>query len=172
MPRFSTSAEWLSQSSLLLKARPTSTRISSKYSVLSPKASKVSKSRKKAATLTASEPAAAPASDDVSATPTPTRANIATFTLKTYDPASGTCLKYQTNKAAEVGRLVGSLGKLARVMAALPEVVEDLSAPIDQAGTHTPVPEGVGKDVKAGDAKGPPGGGGAGGGKKKKKGKK
>ncbi|KAF2489674.1 hypothetical protein BU16DRAFT_531190 [Lophium mytilinum] len=169
MPHISTSSEWLAQSSLLVKAYPRTTRVSSKYSVLSPKVSKVSKSRKKAAAA-GSEPAAAPVSDDASATPT--RLNIATFTLKTYDPDSGTCLKYQTNKAAEVGRLVGSLGKLARVMAALPEVVEDLNAPIDQTGTHTPVPEGTGKDVKVGDAKGPPGGGAAGGGKKKKKGKK
>jgi len=72
--------------------------------------------------------------------------------------------------------LVGSLGKLARAMAALPEVVEDLSALAEQGtGTHTPALEGgASKDIKAGtgDAKGPQTGGTAGGGKKKKKGKK
>ena len=44
--------------------------------------------------------------------------------LKTYDPASGACLKYKTDKAAEVGRLVGALGKCGRVMAELPPKVE------------------------------------------------
>jgi hypothetical protein len=166
------------------------TKVTSKYSVLAPKSSKVSKSQSKPS----KRPAAPPASGDAPAAP----ANIATFTLKTYDPVSGTCLKYQTDKAAEVGRLVGGLGKLARYMAALPEIVEGkeiaativlnivnlgltvclagLSAPLDQgARAHTPVPEGaVAKDSKsaAGEAKGPQTGGAGGGGKKKKKGKK
>jgi hypothetical protein len=48
----------------------------------------------------------------------------ATLTLKTYDPVSGTVLKYKTDKAAEVGRLIASLGTLGRSMAALPEVAE------------------------------------------------
>lgn len=48
--------------------------------------------------------------------------------LKTYDPRSGVCLKYRTDKAAEVGRLVGSLGRLGRGMAALPEENEGRSA--------------------------------------------
>jgi len=34
-------------------------------------------------------------------------------------------LKYQTDKAAEVGRLVASLGRLGRNMSGLPEQVED-----------------------------------------------
>ena len=38
----------------------------------------------------------------------------ATLTLKTYHPDSGICLKYRTDKAAEVGRLVSGLGKLAK----------------------------------------------------------
>ena len=44
--------------------------------------------------------------------------------LKTYDPESGVTLKYRTDKAAEVGRLVASLGRLGRHMAALPAVTE------------------------------------------------
>jgi hypothetical protein len=43
---------------------------------------------------------------------TPT-APIATLTLKTYNPAAGICLKYRTNKASEVGRLISGLGRLA-----------------------------------------------------------
>ena len=39
------------------------------------------------------------------------------LTLKTYDPVSGVCLKYRTDKAAEVGRLVSSLGRLGKAMA-------------------------------------------------------
>ncbi|KAL8667163.1 MAG: hypothetical protein Q9168_007308 [Polycauliona sp. 1 TL-2023] len=40
--------------------------------------------------------------------------------LKTYDPTSGVCLKYKTDKAAEVGRLVAALGRCGRTMAGLP----------------------------------------------------
>ena len=40
------------------------------------------------------------------------------MTLKTYDPVSGTVLKYRTDKAAEVGRLIAGLGKCGKVMAA------------------------------------------------------
>jgi hypothetical protein len=40
--------------------------------------------------------------------------------LKTYDPESGVVLKFKTDRAAEVGRLIGSLGRMGRHMAALP----------------------------------------------------
>lgn len=36
------------------------------------------------------------------------------MTLKTYHPDSGICLKYRTDKAAEVGRLMTGLGRLAK----------------------------------------------------------
>lgn len=48
----------------------------------------------------------------------------ATLTLKTYDPESGVVLKFKTDRAAEVGRLIGSLGRMGRHMAALPEKEE------------------------------------------------
>ena len=54
-----------------------------------------------------------------------TPATKAHLTLKTYDPESGTCLKYRTDKAAEVGRLVASLGKLGKGMAGLGVPVEE-----------------------------------------------
>ena len=44
--------------------------------------------------------------------------------LKTYDPESGVVLKYKTDKAADVGRLIAGLGRLGRDMAALPEKEE------------------------------------------------
>lgn len=50
----------------------------------------------------------------------------AALTLKTYDPASGVCLKYQTTKAAEVGRLIACLDRCARAMAALPSAPEGM----------------------------------------------
>jgi hypothetical protein len=43
----------------------------------------------------------------------------AELSLKTFCPESGVCLKYKTDQAAEVGRLVRSLGHLARGMAGL-----------------------------------------------------
>ena len=43
----------------------------------------------------------------------------ARLTLKTYDPVSGTVLKYRTDKAAEIGRLIAGLGKCGKVMAAV-----------------------------------------------------
>jgi hypothetical protein len=76
-------------------------------------------------------------------------------------------LLYETNKAAEVGRLIGVLGRLGRHMAALPETMEDLSAPADAAGVSTPKVE---EDVQMGGTEQKAAAGG--GGKKKKKGKK
>ncbi|EOA87484.1 uncharacterized protein SETTUDRAFT_179207 [Exserohilum turcica Et28A] len=169
MPYFATSAEWYEQSSLLLKARPTTTRITSKYSVLKPTASKIKKRQKyeekKAArpvdTTRASSPPPAQDPEEVTAT----------FTLKTYDPESGTCLQYQTNKGAEVGRLIGNLGRLGRHMAALPETTEDLSMPAGGENTSTPQVDESG-DVKMGGTAPEPKAGAGTGGKKKKKGKK
>jgi Signal recognition particle 9 kDa protein (SRP9) len=54
------------------------------------------------------------------------------LTLKTYDPTSGATLKYSTNKAAEVSRLIQILGRLARPMCGLPELKDEV--PILGAG--------------------------------------
>lgn len=90
-------------------------------------------------------------------------------------------LKYKTDKAAEVGRLISSLARLGRSMAGLPEKEDAvmLDAQTVEGGTlevasgsgvATPVPEGTLKAPTA--AAGPQGGGGQGGKKGKKKGKK
>ncbi|KAF2138710.1 uncharacterized protein K452DRAFT_360948 [Aplosporella prunicola CBS 121167] len=166
MPYFTSSAEWYEQSALLLKARPTTARIVTKYSIIKRKESK-DRVRKSATSDPAGDASAtAPHADKAPAPATPRAA----LTLKTYDPASGVCLKYQTSKAQEVGRLVASLEKLARSMAALPDVAEDIAMPdappTDQnTGTNTPNPDAAKPAPTAG-------GGGGGGGKKKKKGKK
>ncbi|KAF2011455.1 hypothetical protein BU24DRAFT_426539 [Aaosphaeria arxii CBS 175.79] len=163
MPYLETSAEWYEQSSLLLKARPSTTRITSKYTVLKPSASKVSK-RERFASKRSERGGSATGS------PPPTVQNpeepVATFKLKTYDPVSGTCLQYETNKAAEVGRLIGTLSRLGRHQAALPELPEDLTQAASAEGISTPVVESDQKlGAPAAEQK-------AAGGKKKKKGKK
>lgn len=160
MPYLDTAQSWLEQSTLLLKARPTTTRITTKYTLLSPtsKKSKPRAPKPKAITDESSPALTAPASEPIRAT----------LTLKTYDPISGTTLKYDTLKAAEVARLIQILGRLARPMAGLPEVNEDV-AMVDSgaadvgSGVATPVLETASAAAKAA---------GAGGKKGKKKGKK
>jgi len=131
MPYLATSQEWSQQSLLLLQARPASvrkaplllrnqlthkqTRITTKYKILDP-----SKETKRQRT---SAPKKEPASTDASTSQPPTGPK-GVLVLKTFDPVSGACLKYKTNKAAEVGRLIAGLGKLGREMAALPELPE------------------------------------------------
>lgn len=87
---------YLHQSSLLLQAYPKTTRITTKYS--QPRKTKPAKEENKP--------------DDGSGRTK--REPSATLTLKTYHPESGICLKYATDKAAEVGRLVTGLGRLAK----------------------------------------------------------
>ncbi|OJD30664.1 wd repeat protein [Diplodia corticola] len=161
MPYFTTSAEWFEQSRLLLEARPTTARVVTKYSIIKRKTSKDGKRQ-----VATSDSAHADATQKPTAG-APAQATQAALTLKTYDPASGVCLKYQTTKAAEVGRLISSLERLARRMAALPSVQEDAAMPDAPAaeqgtGTNTPNPEPAKTDSKPAQ----------GGGKKKKKGKK
>jgi hypothetical protein len=78
------------------------TRVTTKYSI-------------KPVTLREKKTAAA------AAAATPPKPPRGSLVLKTYDPVSGVALKYRTTKAAEVSRLVNSLGRLGRSMAALPE---------------------------------------------------
>jgi len=152
-----TAQEWLDQSSQLLQARPTTTRITTKYTLKPVKE-----------TIPAKETSTSSAQ---------TSAARAGLTLKTYDPVTGVTLKYKTDKAAEVGRLITILSMLGRSMAGLPKMEEDidmLSAPIDsvvKVASEQTVSSETG--VKAGD--GPSGSGagqGASGKRSKKKGKR
>ncbi|KAI9827784.1 MAG: hypothetical protein M1832_004273 [Thelocarpon impressellum] len=146
MPYLPTSEAWLQQSSLLLAARPSTTRITTKYTIHPLPAA------------TDPPPTAPPAS-------TPSRASLI---LKTYDPASGTTLKYRTDKAAEVGRLVGALGRLGRGMAGLSDRGDEEKA-LAPVVDPEPVKEEPSAGGKPSGAAGGSGGGG-GGGKRKKKG--
>lgn len=174
MPYFPTAQAWLEQSRLLLSARPTTVRISPCSTKLTPFHSANISQTRITTKYTISPP---PKPKDDAAPPTAESAqpsqSKAFLTLKTYDPVSGACLKYKTDKAAEVGRLVAALGTCGRVMAALPEKVEEAEL-IEGADGGVPVAEEKGskpapKDAKAGQGKGGTAGGGGG---KKKKGKK
>ncbi|KAB5557947.1 signal recognition particle 9 kDa protein-domain-containing protein [Coniochaeta sp. 2T2.1] len=166
MPTYAKSEDWLHQSSLLLEARPETTRITTRYTIR-PHRPRTPKS------------STAPSSTTTTTTPTPTPgAPRGDLELKTYDPVSGVALKYRTVKLAEVGRLVQSLlgNQLGGVMAGIPPVVgggEDGDVTMAEAGAAGAEGSGVATPVgeKVGGDKG--GAGGAGGGKgKKKKGKR
>lgn len=97
---------YLHRSSQLIQAYP-STRITTKYSL--PKKPSA-KAREKKDGTASTTPA-----DSAGAAPTqPKREPSAILTLKTFHPDSGICLKYKTDKAAEVGRLLAGLGRLAK----------------------------------------------------------
>ncbi|KAF6836028.1 hypothetical protein CPLU01_03933 [Colletotrichum plurivorum] len=158
MPTYKTSQEWLEQSSLLLQARPTTmrdlphqTRITTKYSI---KSVKPRKSRKDD-------------EDDSTMPDAPAKPPRGSLEIKTYDPVSGVALKYRTTKAAEVSRLITTLGSLGRTMCTskAPEAVKD------EPMVDTPTDERNGGGVELKQEK-PQQVAGSGSGKKKKKGKK
>ncbi|KAI9875219.1 MAG: hypothetical protein M1830_008730 [Pleopsidium flavum] len=194
MPYFDTSQAWLHHSSLLLQAQPTSTRITTKYTLTPPSTSKTSTSKSRRTNPQPPSSSSDPSqqqqtpptqnqqqSHQQSSQPSTTRG---TLTLKTYSPVSGICLKYRTDKAAEVGRLISSLGRLSRCMSGLPvekedeikeEGVEMGEGREKGTGTSTPVGGMVVKEGKEGKGDGPARekgkagvGAGAGAGKKKK----
>ena len=96
------------------------TRITTKYNIPNLKAAKYQRIQKRE--RDADKDASAAAATDAPRIPR------ATLTLKTYDPESGVVLKFKTDRAADVGRLVGGLGRVGRVMAALPERAEGMKA--------------------------------------------
>ncbi|KAK5118941.1 hypothetical protein LTR62_000152 [Meristemomyces frigidus] len=167
MVYLATPEEWQRESALLLQARPTTTRITTKYKIPNlndPKYAKALKRKRDGETEDKEEPSA--------------KVPRGSLVLKTYDPESGVVLKVRTDKAADVGRLITGLGRLGRHMAALPEKAEDSvmedapaaesSAPAAAAPSEART-AGPGTDGKSQPAPTVPGGGG---GKKKKKGKK
>lgn len=147
----------------------TQTRVTTKYSITKPKPRK--------------------SKDAAAETPSTTKPPRGDLTVKTYDPVSGTTLKYRTTKAAEVGRLVLCLGRLGTRMtgakgdpadveiaapatALAPAAGEDVVMGDERATTPVP-PAAAAAGTAADTSKTPAAGGGGGGGKgKKKKGKK
>ncbi|KAJ5279475.1 hypothetical protein N7478_004847 [Penicillium angulare] len=106
MPYLPTSQAFLEQSALLLEAYP-DTRITTKYSFPTERPAQQLKRKKSQAKKEAKGNAN---STEPGSEPT---APVASLVLKTYHPSTGICLKYQTNKLQEVGRLMTGLGKLA-----------------------------------------------------------
>ncbi|KIW33761.1 uncharacterized protein PV07_00585 [Cladophialophora immunda] len=110
---------YLHQSSLLIQAYP-SARITTKYAL--PRKPNTKAKSKPKQSKEKSDPGSRPSTTDTAATsavPAPSqpqgkRERSAVLTLKTYHAESGICLKYQTDKAAEVGRLLNGLGRLAK----------------------------------------------------------
>ncbi|KAK8108659.1 hypothetical protein PG984_014460 [Apiospora sp. TS-2023a] len=155
MPHYAKSEEWLRESQLLLEARPTTTRITTKYAIKTPKLRK------------------SKTADDTPATEAAPKPPRGFLTLKTYDPASGVTLKYRTSKAAEVSRLIMCLGKLSRPMAGLPEQKDEVmaDAPAEEGTPAAEKSEAAATGTTAAPAaqQAPATGGGKG---KKKKGKK
>jgi len=164
---------YLHQSSLLIQAYPTTTRITTKYS-LPRRLNSKSKSNAK--------PAPPAPSENATTDTKPHRERLppsATLTLKTFEPGSGICLKYKTDKAAEVGRLLTGLGRLAGgevidmpVPASAPAAapVED-KMEVDEVGSGAVTPK-VEDGKVQGQGQGQPQAQGGGGKGKKKKGKK
>ncbi|KAI2789830.1 hypothetical protein POX_d05328 [Penicillium oxalicum] len=114
MPYLPTSQAFLEQSAQLLQAYPDTTRITTKYHF----PTETPGSRSKRAKSQAKKAAKSSSSTDSPETPstqtqTQSSAPVAALTLKTYNPTAGIVLQYQTNKIAEVSRLMIGLGKLA-----------------------------------------------------------
>lgn len=152
---------YLQQSSLLLQAYPNTTRITTKYSLPRKLKSRPDEGRDQKSPNVQVDTVEKMHSAREQQPP------AATLTLKTFEPSAGICLKYRTNKSAEVGRLMIGLGKLAKG-----ELIEEASA----AGTFPEAnepklevirddgPETLKAEKRPGTAEGPKG--------KKKKGKK
>nr|OQO20919.1 hypothetical protein B0A51_13143 [Rachicladosporium sp. CCFEE 5018] len=162
MVNFDSLEEWQKQTSLLLQARPTTTRISTKYNIPNLEAPRYNAAKKRKRDTEGKDGDAAPA-------PAVSRG---TFTLKTFDPVSGATLKFKTDKSADVGRMVAGLGRAGGIMAALPEKAEapDVAMEDAAATTGTTAAEASKDTSQAAPTEGKPAAPAAA--KKKKKGKK
>ncbi|KAI0506757.1 hypothetical protein F5B22DRAFT_436184 [Xylaria bambusicola] len=187
MPYYESSQEWLRQSALLIEARPSTTRITTNYHLTDKTgSSKKRQKRRQQALEEAKQQQQQQQSSTTTTTTTTTPAQPrASLTIKTYDPCSGACLKYRTTKAAEVSRLILSIGQLGRKMAALPAdtttdvamadaVEEVVGTPgvekVESTAGAAPVAGGSAKTQAPAQGQGQTGGGGGKG--KKKRGKK
>lgn len=103
------------------------TRITTKYNIPNLDSPKYAKKRARNEASKSRKDAKDPKSETAETEPAQPRSAKAYLELKTYDPESGVTLKYKTDKAAEVGRLIASLGRMGRYMAALPEIAEGKS---------------------------------------------
>jgi len=105
--------------------------VTSKYTVPNLSSPRYTKKRARNQASKDRKPAAAEGGDSGNASEVTSAPKVprAYLVLKTYDPESGVTLKYRTDEAREVGKLIASLGGLGRYMAALPEISEDVPMP-------------------------------------------
>ncbi|KAJ5177829.1 uncharacterized protein N7500_000528 [Penicillium coprophilum] len=134
MPYLPTSQAYLEQSAQLLQAYPDTTRIVTKYSFPTNRRGNLIRAHKSQVR----KDAKAAATGGTTTTPASPSTATATLTLKTFNPTTGICLHYRTNKLQEVGRLITTLGKLAA------------GADVAGLGLSAPVP--VSADVEMVDA--------------------
>ncbi|KAM7197860.1 Signal recognition particle 9 kDa protein (SRP9) domain containing protein [Rhypophila sp. PSN 637] len=162
MPYYTKSEDWLKQSSLLIEARPATTKVTTTYTVKPPRKEDSEDDEKTKPTTTTATP----------------KKSYGHLILKTYDPVSGTCLKYRTSKAAEVSRLIQMLGTLGKKMAGVPDedIKDEVMADAPPAAAAVPVEAAAGSGASTpapgASASAPAAGGGGGGKGKKKKGKR
>jgi hypothetical protein len=182
MPVISDLPTWISLSSSLLQARPTTvsfpestmeqtadiseqTRITTRYSTIKPKAD--SKSRR---TGTGAEDAADHKNIDADSNKKKAR-----FMVKTHDTVSGSTLVFKTSKASDLGMVMRTLHGLGADMAGLPRSKEadTVKTAVEAEGEKYISPPANASASAAGGISGEEGGDGkASGSKKKKKGKK
>ncbi|KAF8474000.1 signal recognition particle 9 kDa protein-domain-containing protein [Kalaharituber pfeilii] len=122
-----TPQDFLEHSLQLLEARPSTTRITTKYS--SPPTAKklLRQQQKRAAAAAAASKSTSGDADTRAITTAPATSipaqSVGKLVIKTYDPVSGAGVKFATNKAADIGRLVGVLGRAGRFMGGLGRAV-------------------------------------------------
>ncbi|KAF3910878.1 hypothetical protein ABW20_dc0106884 [Dactylellina cionopaga] len=162
-----TPADFVERSLLLLKANPNTTRITTSYHISPPPSADSSKKPRPKATNETST--AAPTEEK----PKGPRGKL---TLKTYDPISGSLIKFRTDKISDVGRMVAGLHRLGRSMAGLKDIppAETTAATTEGAtagGAPTVSKEAVAGAVAAteGESSSAAAGGSKGGKKKNKK---
>jgi Signal recognition particle 9 kDa protein (SRP9) len=162
MPYLPNVNSYLHQSSLLLQAYPTTTRITTKYSLPQKKKTEPVREGSEAQPATSSHAAE---SRKVTREQQPP---AATLTFKTFETTAGICLKYETNKSAEVGRLMTGLGRLAKG-----EMIEEPIVTISGAeAKESNAEHSTEIDIQAPKPEKVPEAAGGGGKAKKKKGKK
>jgi hypothetical protein len=54
----------------------------------------------------------------------PNHAVVAILVAKAFDPVGGVCLKYETNRAVEVGRLISGFQELGQLMQNVPRTLK------------------------------------------------
>ena len=105
--------------------------------------------------------------------PEGTQQKTAILVAKAFDPVGGVCIKYETNRAVEVGRLMLGFQELGQLMQNVPVTVKRKGSGADEIALDEPVPaKAEGVVSKTENTTGPAAAQGGGGKKKKAKNKR